>query len=139
VRGIGTRQCYVPLEWRPAAGIQDGKVPQQKLDRPSAGTSTQARWSPSAITIDAQLLAPAVLIVNQNYESGWRASTGTVGSYIFGEQRQWTPPPGGVAGTPPSGMLSVSLPAGTHHVVLRHHPPGLGLGIVFMVFGIAAA
>src|SRR6185369_2622629 len=40
VRGIGTRQCYVPLEWKPAPGIVEGKVPQQHLEPPSGGQAT---------------------------------------------------------------------------------------------------
>src|SRR5204862_8199714 len=40
VRGIGTRQCYVPLGWTPAPGIQDGKIPQQRLEPPEAGVTT---------------------------------------------------------------------------------------------------
>jgi hypothetical protein len=140
VRGIGTRQCYVPLEWKPAPGIQDGKIPQQKVEPPEAGVATPVSWSPNAIAIDVQLKTPAVLIINQNYETGWRTSTGTVGAYLTAERRQWTRPAGGGGpATPPVGMLSVALPAGTHHVVLRHRPPGLALGLVLFLIGLGLA
>ena len=140
VRGIGTRQCYVPLEWKPAPGIQDGKIPQQRVQPPEAGAATPRSWSPNAIAIDVQLKQPAVLIVNQNYETGWQASTGTVGAYLYAEQKQWTRPARGVGpATPPVGLLSVALPAGTHQVVLRHRPPGLGLGLLLALVGLGLA
>jgi len=140
VRGIGTRQCYVPLEWKPAPGIQDGKIPQQRVQPPEAGAATPRSWSPNAIAIDVQLKQPAVLIVNQNYETGWQASTGTVGAYLSAEQKQWTRPARGVGpATPPVGLLSVALPAGTHQVVLRHRPPGLGLGLLLALVGLGLA
>ena len=76
VRGIGTRQCYVPLDWKPAPGIVDGKVPQQWVEPAAAGESRRRAGHPTPVELDVNLQAPGVVIVNQNYESGWRASTG---------------------------------------------------------------
>ena len=34
------------------------------------------------------------------------------------------------------GLLAVQLPAGLHHIVLRHRPPGLGWGILATLLGL---
>jgi hypothetical protein len=138
VRGIGTRICYLPLQWKPSPGIVEGKVPQQKIDPPAAGTATQISWSPNAVEIEARLTKPALLIVNQNYETGWQASTGEIGAYITEENRFWPRPSTRVEGAPPVGLLAVSLPAGTTRVTVRHRPPGLMLGFLMTLLGLAA-
>ena len=50
--------------------------------------------------------------------------------------RPWLRSSGRAGETPPVGLLSVSLPAGTYHLVLRHRPPGLWLGLVLTLLGI---
>ncbi len=145
VRGIGTRQCYVPLEWKPAPGIVDGKVPQQWIEPAAAGRIAPLRWTPSQVELDVNLKAPGVVIVNQNYESGWQIvagpATAEIGAYLVGPHNQW-PRSSGVAGeipTPPVGLLSVSMPPGHNRLALRHRPPALAAGVLLMVLGIALA
>jgi hypothetical protein len=139
VRGVGTRQCYVPLDWKPAPGIVDGKVAQQWVEPAAAGQALPHVWSPNAVELEVTLRAPAVVVVNQNYESGWRASAGEIGAYTPATHRQWLRSSAPPVETPPVGLLSVALPAGTHHLVLRHRPPGLAAGIVLTLIGLALA
>ena len=82
MRGVGTRQCYVPLDWKPAPGIVDGKVPQQWVEPAAAGQAIARTWSPNAVEIEARLKTPGVVIINQNYESGWQTSAGQIGAFI---------------------------------------------------------
>ena len=139
VRGVGTRQCYVPLDWRPAPGIVDGKVAQQWVEPPAAGAVVPRRWSPNALEIEVKLRAPGLVIVNQNYETGWQASAGQIGAYLAATHKQW-PRSSGVSGeTPPVGLLSVALPAGTTQLILRHRPPGLRAGLLLFLLGVALA
>lgn len=145
VRGIGTRQCYVPLEWKPAPGIVDGKVPQQWLEPATAGQVVPVRWTPNRIELDVKLTAPGVVIVNQNYESGWQIiagpTTAQIGAYLVGAHHQWQRSSGviGEVPTPPVGLLSVAMPAGQNRLVLRHRPPALAAGVVAMLLGIGLA
>jgi hypothetical protein len=140
VRAIGTRQCYVPMEWKPAPGIQDGKVAQQRIEPPAAGEVTLRRWSPNAIQLDVKLRAPGVVVINQNYESNWRSNLGAVGAFLVGEHRQWTRPPGhGDDDKPPVGLLSIALPAGNYSLLVRHRPPGLIAGLVLVILGLGFA
>jgi hypothetical protein len=140
VAGFGTRSCYVPLEWKPAPGLVDGRVPQARLEPPSAGTVEPSSWSPNEIALDVRLASAATVIVNQNYETGWRAAgAGTVGAFVAPARRFWDvrahpeqlPSQGAI------GLLAVRLPPGDHHLVLRHRPPGLLLGALLSLAGVA--
>ena len=140
VAGLGTRGCYVAMEWKPAPGITDGRVPQARVEPPSAGTIGETRWSPNRLDFEVRLDAPATLIVNQNYESGWHADRGeTVGAYVVPERRFWdiraSPDDLPIKGA--IGLLAVELPAGTHHLVLRHRPPWLWPGVILSLAGLA--
>jgi hypothetical protein len=139
VRGVGTRQCYVPLEWKPAPGIVDGKVPQQWVEPAAAGQAFPHVWSPNQLELEVRLRAPGVVVVNQNYESGWRSSAGEIGAYTPATHRQWLRSSLPAVETPPVGLLSVALPSGTHHLVLRHRPPGLAAGLALTLVGLALA
>jgi len=146
VEGFGTRACYVALEWKPAPGITDGRGAQARLEPPSAGSFVQTRWSPNRLELDVRLEAPATLIINQNYETGWRAQDGKdgnageiVGAYVVPERRFWDirarpaelPVKGAI------GLLAVSLPAGARHLVLAHRPAWLWLGGFLSLAGVA--
>ena len=139
MRGVGTRQCYVPLEWKPAPGIVDGKVAQQWVEPAAAGQAFPHVWSPNRVELEVTLRGPAVVVVNQNYESGWRSSAGEIGAYTPATHHQWLRSSLPPVETPPVGLLSVALPPGTHHLVLRHRPPGLGAGIALTLIGLALA
>ncbi len=115
-RGRGIRQCYVPLEWQAAPGLWDGAGAQFRIVGDSAGTARLARWSPNAITFDVRLTHRATLIVNQNYESSWRASAGRL--------------------TRRDGALAVDLPAGRRRVTLEHSPSGLRRGALLSLLGV---
>lgn len=115
MRGIGTAQCYVPMEWSAPSGLWDGEGPQVRLDVADAGTAQQTRWTPNEITVDVALTRPARLIINQNYETGWTASVGTTES----DRR----------------MLTVKLPQGRYTLTVRHRPPGLMPGLALTLVG----
>jgi hypothetical protein len=142
VRGHGTRFCYVPLEWKPADGIADGPGPQARVEPAAAGRVVQTRWSPSAIDLEVHLATPAVVVVNQNYETGWQASAGGgVGAWVNREHRFWDirarpeelPAKGAI------GLLAVRLPAGDYSLTLQHRSPGLLLGALMTLLGIGLA
>ncbi len=142
VAGFGTRNCYVPLEWKPAPGIVDGRVAQARVEPPTAGTVVQTSWSPNEIVLDARADAAATVIVNQNYETGWRLEgddlAGTLGAFVVRENRFWDirARPRDLPAKGAIGLLAVRLPPGVHHLVLRHRPPGLRLGLLLSLLGV---
>ncbi len=117
VRGVGTPVCYVAFDWPVAPGLRLGDVPQEQLSPPDAGTVTAGAWSPNTLRFTVDLSRPASLVVNQNTDSGWSASEGTI------DRGQ--------------ALLTVDLPAGRREVVLRHRPRGLWLGALMTLAGLA--
>src|SRR5581483_5623128 len=85
------------------------------------------------------------VIVNQNYETGWRLegkdAVGTVGAFVASQNRFWDirARPSELPAKGAIGLLAVRLPPGTHHLVLRHRPPGLWLGLVMSLLGVGFA
>jgi hypothetical protein len=130
VEGYGTRGCYVALDWKPSPGLWLGHSPQSFVQPLRAGSVTPTAWTPNRLEYDVRLDAPAVLVVNQNYETGWRADGGErVAAFVPGEAQ--------LGDVHSHGLLAVELPAGARHLVLRHRPPGLWLGTVLTLLGVA--
>lgn len=117
VRGVGTPTCYVPLEWGPSPGLWLGPEAQARLDPPSAGALSAFEWTPNSVRVQANLSRPARLVVNQNHESSWSTSTGTIDRS--------------------APTLTVQLGAGRHDVRVRHRARGLGVGVGLGLLGVA--
>ncbi|HEY4882000.1 MAG TPA: hypothetical protein VII08_00055 [Myxococcales bacterium] len=115
VRGIGTSECYGGFDW-PTSGALWTVGPQERLEPANAGTVARLRWSPSSIAFRVGLSRPATLVVDQNFDRGWRASEGRSVSR--------------------DGLLALPLPAGEREVTLRHRPDGFGLGLALTVIGL---
>ncbi len=130
VEGTGTRGCYVALDWKPAPELWLGHSPQAFVKPLAAGTVTATAWTPNRLEYDVRLSAPALVVINQNFDAGWRADGGqSVGPFVTGAAR--------LSDVHAHGALAVALPAGTHHLVLRHRPPGLWLGAALTLLGLA--
>jgi hypothetical protein len=143
VQGFGTRACYVALEWKPAPGITDGRGPQARVEPPAAGTVVETSWSPNRLELDVRLDAPATVIINQNYETGWQVNGGEiVGAYVVPERRFWDirARPSDLPSKGAIGLLAVPLAAGSHHhLVLWHRAPWLWLGAFLSLAGLVLA
>lgn len=111
--GLGSLDCYDETPW-PASRLLRADAPAEEyLADPSSGSVRRLGWSPNRIVLAVELSRPGVLLVNQNWDSGWRSSVGTVRS----EQ----------------GLLAVDLPAGSHRLELRMLPPLALWGLGWMV------
>jgi hypothetical protein len=119
VRGVGTPVCYVAFDWTPAPQLWLGEGPQQRVEPAEGGTARALEWTPNALRFEVDLARPATLVVNQNTDSGWTASVGTV------DRAQ--------------ALLAVALPAGRHTVTLTHAVRGLRAGALFTLLGILAS
>ena len=113
--GIGTTQCYGGFEW-PTSGALWTVGPQERLEPANAGTVVRIHWSPSSIAFRVALSRPATLVVDQNFDRGWRSSEGRSISR--------------------DGLLALPLPSGEREVTLRHRPDGFGLGLAMTVLGL---
>ncbi len=119
VRGVGTPVCYVAFDWTPAPQLRIGAVPQQLVEPADAGSVRSLAWSPNELRFDVELSRPAALVINQNTDSGWDTSLGTINR------------------TQP--ILTVDLPAGHHTVTVTHSVRGLAVGTLLTLLGIAAS
>jgi hypothetical protein len=115
--GIGTPVCYGGFDWPVSRALWFGDVPQERIDPPAAGGAKLVRWSPSELRFRVALTAPARLIVNQNYDPGWRASEGTIRSF--------------------AGLLAIDLDPGEREVTLTHRPEGFAAGLALTLLGMA--
>jgi hypothetical protein len=80
------------------------------------GSATLQRWTPNALTIETEADRPGYLIVNQNYDPGWKiAGGGTV------EKRR--------------GLIAVKIPFRRASVALYYQPPGFRLGLAVSAAG----
>ncbi len=121
VEGTGTRGCYVALDWKPAPELWLGHSPQAFVKPLGAGTVTATDWTPNRLDYDVRLSAPALVVINQNFDRGWRADGGEpVGPFVTGAAA--------LSDVRAHGVLAVAMPAGTHHLIVRHRPTGLWLG-----------
>ncbi|MGN6031794.1 MAG: YfhO family protein [Thermomicrobiales bacterium] len=87
----------------------------------AADTATVASSEPEAITVQATLNAPGLLVLSEVYDKGWNA-------YVDGEKTPVLKTNGALRG--------VALPAGEHTVVFRYEPREVTIGL--LITGIAA-
>ncbi len=115
VRAMGTTECYGGFDW-PVSRALWTKGSQERLDPADAGKVVRLRWSPSSITFRVETSRPATLIVDQNFDEGWRATLGAPVSH--------------------EGLLALEVPAGDRQVTFRHRPQGLELGLAMTGLGV---
>jgi len=115
IRGIGTMECYGGFDWSVSRALWTGR-PIERLEPPDAGSLARVRWSPSSISLHAALTRPATLVVDQNFDPGWRSNLGVPVSR--------------------DGLLALPLPAGDHEVRLDHRPQGFWMGALLSLLGV---
>jgi len=117
-RVVARGEALEPL----ASGAVDGRAtalvedPQAALP-PTAGATGSLRLerpSPDEIRLHASSDAPALAVVSEVYDRGWRATV------------DGNPAPVHVAN---HTLMAVPVPAGDHVVALRYDPPSLRIGI----------
>jgi hypothetical protein len=77
----------------------------------TAGTTRLEAWSPNTARVRVEVGGPGRVVLNRNWDKGWRAK-----------------PP--FAAVPHEGLVAVAVPAGTHTVELSYHAPPVAVGVV---------
>jgi uncharacterized membrane protein YfhO len=72
----------------------------------------------NSFTLDVDASAPTRVLINSNFDLGWRPSVGAAVSQ--------------------DKMLAVDVPAGRHHLFVKYWPRGLTLGLWMTVFATLA-
>lgn len=104
----GRLECWEEWAFERDAPLWGGDLPQAKAVD-DAATVRFVRRTQNTFVIDVRADRPAQLALNSAYDRGWRASIGSA-------ERLGT-------------QLSVRVPPGDHHLVVRYWPHGLTLGL----------
>ncbi|XHF30430.1 YfhO family protein [Corallococcus exercitus] len=99
----------------PDVAIVECQTPLPPTPEGPLGALHVAPGTPEHLTVDVEALAPAVLVVNDAYQPGWRATVDGQDVPIL---------PADVA------VRAVAVPAGQHRVELRYRTPGLTAGLL---------
>jgi hypothetical protein len=98
----GSLSCWEAYPVPESPALRGDLAEEQWLKNATVGKLTQVSWSPNRIVLEADVVKDARIVVNQNWNAGWRASVGSVGRE--------------------HGLLAVDVPEGKHTVVLSFRP-----------------
>jgi len=117
---MGALECYeyTDITTNAVGYDQGGYKGEQYLTGP--GMLQLTRWTPNALSYDVTVFAPTVLIVNQNYETGWHLTEG------LGEVSS------------ENGLIAVRLPTGKQHLKLVYRSKPFDYGLAIFVLTLAA-
>jgi len=114
----GALNCYAlnTLGLHAVAYNQPGYRGEQYLL--GAGTLTLSNWTPNALSFEVEVPSPTIMVVNQNYEPGWRLVKGRGDVFSRG------------------GLIGMILPTGRQHLELAYRSPAFmaGLAITILTF-----
>ena len=119
LEGHGVIECDEEAPLQRAEALDLGVVEQIRLVDPAAGNAQVIRWTPNHLELRVSLARPTELMINENWNEHWRASTGEVRAL--------------------AGRLSVALPAGASDVVLDYRPKSFVVGAWVSVLAALAA
>jgi hypothetical protein len=112
----GAASCYEYSEpGTPVRGYeQHGYRGEYYLTGP--GLLTMRRWTPNALSFDLTTASANVIVINQNYDEGWRLIRGQGEVFSY------------------DGLLGVHVPAGVQHLGLRYrsYPFLIGAAITLL-------
>lgn len=102
MENLGVVQCYEYTDWDSTVRPSDepGYQGEQYLVGP--GTITLERWTPNALSYQVDAPGPTLIVINQNFDSGWRIASGA-GEIVSYE-----------------GLIGVHVPAGIQIVKLHY-------------------
>ena len=101
-------ECWEEWAFNRDAPIWQGDVPQARSADGTAQVENVVRTQ-NSFTFDVNAPQPAHILVNSAWDRGWRTSVGTV--------------------VEENELLTVDVPAGYHHVVVKYWPHGLTVGL----------
>ncbi|HXW84387.1 MAG TPA: hypothetical protein VEJ86_08270, partial [Candidatus Binataceae bacterium] len=107
----GSAVCFNIQEFPTAVvgyNVGRGYPGEQYLKTP--GSLTRLKWSPNELSYEVDVAIPSAVIVNQNYDSGWRVVEGRGRVYRSGN------------------LLAIEVPAGRQRLTIRNRDPYLPIG-----------
>src|SRR5262249_37437518 len=129
----GAIGCDEEAPLQRALKLDEGPVPQARVEMGGAGTVAQLRWTPNVIDLAVDLAAPSVVSVNQNWNEHWRVTTSTgapaevirVGPKLERDHD--------------GGRLGARAPAGRYTLTFAYRPRSFTVGVVISAISIPLA
>jgi len=115
----GSLNCFEETPIPISSALRANLASEEYLREPDAGTVRRVHWSPNRIELDVTATRPATVIVNQNWNAGWRVTGGTV--------------------VERDGLLAATVPAGHQTLVFRFLPTSVLAGAGVTVFAALGA
>lgn len=85
------------------------------------GSIALLRWTPEVLVYRVEVTAPAVMVINQNYDTPWKLYRGN--GEVFSND----------------GLLAIRLPPGAQEIELRYHSQPFAAGLLISVLALMAA
>ncbi len=114
----GSLSCWDAYAIPESPRLRGDLAHEERIEDAGAGTVASRFWSPNRMDFDVALARPARLVINQNWNEGWRVD--------YGEVRD------------EDGLLTVDLPAGEHAVSLRFEPRSARGGAIVSAVALAS-
>ena len=117
----GRMECWEEWAFEQGSAIWSGDVPQARAADAKDATVANVVRTQNTFTFDVDARAPAHVLLNTSWDRGWKTTLGTTAD----DDR----------------LLSIDVPAGKNHVVVKYWPHGLTAGLVITfgsMIGIAA-
>ena len=102
MENTGVVDCYDYTQWN--TNVQALGEPGYRGEQymKGAGSVRLLDWSPNALSFEVDTPAPSALVINQNYDSSWRVTSGAGSVYSEGD------------------LIGVHVPAGKTRITLRY-------------------
>jgi len=102
MENAGVVDCYDYTQWNTNVRAQDQPGYRGEQYMKGAGSVQLLDWSPNALSFEVDTPSPSSLVINQNYDSSWRVTSGA--GEVYSED----------------DLIGVRVPAGKTRLTLRY-------------------
>ena len=129
----GAIGCDEEAPLQRALRLDEGDVPQARVEEPGAGTIEAVRWTPNRVDLQLALERDALVSVNENWNEHWRAraSTGASVAVVRVGPKLERDHDG--------GRLGARAPAGHYTLSFVYRPRSFVVGVVVTLLSIPLA
>ncbi|HEY2743942.1 MAG TPA: hypothetical protein VGL86_04950 [Polyangia bacterium] len=133
----GAIGCDEEAPLQRALALDEGPKPQARVEDAATGKIDAIRWTPNRVELDVDLVAPAVVSVNENWNEHWRIASNAGGAKIdHGEMIRVGPKLGR---DKDGGRLGARVPAGRYTLAFVYRPRSFTVGLLVSALAIPLA
>jgi len=133
----GAIGCDEEAPLQRALKLDEGPLPQARVEDPTTGRIGLLRWTPNRVELDVDLRAPSVVSVNENWNEHWRVELiGDARRAEYGEVVRVGPK---LERDKDGGRLGARVPAGRYTVAFIYRPRSFVAGAITSALAIPLA